>query len=83
MSNVELNFTLEEYQQRIAKTRAAMQREVVKRFSNVSAIDLTLVIQTLDTILDRVSFVIQFMAMFTPVPFREYQSRMQPGEEQD
>jgi len=44
---------------------AALQREVVKRFPNVSAIDLTFIIKTLDGIIDRVTFVIQFMAMFT------------------
>lgn len=44
---------------------AALQREVVKQFPNVSAIDLTFIIQTLDGILDRVTFVIRFMAMFT------------------
>jgi putative ABC transport system permease protein len=42
-----------------------LQREVVKAFPSVSAIDLTLVLQTLDSILSKISFVIQFMAMFT------------------
>lgn len=44
---------------------AALQREVVKQFPNVSAIDLTFIIKTLDGIIDRVTFVIRFMAMFT------------------
>jgi putative ABC transport system permease protein len=44
---------------------ARLQREVVRKFPNVSAIDLTLVLQTLDSILGKISFVIRFMAMFT------------------
>ena len=44
---------------------ARLQREVVKRFPNVSAIDLSLILQTLDSILEKISFVIRFMAMFT------------------
>ncbi len=48
-----------------AAASARMQREVVKAFPNVSAIDLTLVLQTLDGILAKVGFVIRFMALFT------------------
>jgi putative ABC transport system permease protein len=44
---------------------ARLQREVVKAFPNVSAIDLTLVLQTVDAILGKISFVIRFLAMFT------------------
>ena len=44
---------------------ALLQREVVKAFPNISVIDLTLILQTLDAILSRISFVIRFMAMFT------------------
>ncbi len=44
---------------------ARMQREVVKAFPNVSIIDLTLVLQTVDSILSKISFVVRFMAMFT------------------
>ena len=44
---------------------ARMQREVVKAFPNVSVIDLTLVLQTVDAILGKISFVIRFMALFT------------------
>jgi putative ABC transport system permease protein len=44
---------------------ARMQRELVRAFPNVSAIDLTLVLQTLDGILTKVGFVIRFMALFT------------------
>ena len=42
-----------------------MQREVVKRFPNVSTIDLTLVLQTVDSVVGKISFVIRFMALFT------------------
>jgi putative ABC transport system permease protein len=44
---------------------ARLQREVFKAFPSVSAIDLTLVLQTLDAILGKISFVIRFLAMFT------------------
>jgi putative ABC transport system permease protein len=41
------------------------QRLVVSSFPNVTAIDLALVMQTLDSIFSKVAFVIQFMALFT------------------
>jgi putative ABC transport system permease protein len=44
---------------------ARLQREVVKAFPNVSALDLTLVVQTIDAILGKISFVIRFLSMFT------------------
>lgn len=44
---------------------ARMQREVVQAFPNVSIIDLTLVLRTLDDVLGRISFAVRFMAMFT------------------
>ena len=44
---------------------AALQRSVVQQFPNVSAIDLSLLLQTLDTILQRVSFAVRFMAFFS------------------
>ena len=52
---------------RVSSTQdsARMQRAVVKSFPNVSVIDLTLVLQTVDAILNKISFVIRFMAMFT------------------
>ena len=50
---------------RSSEESARLQREVVKRFPNVSAIDLSLILQTLDSILAKISFVIRFMAMFT------------------
>jgi putative ABC transport system permease protein len=48
-----------------AAAGAQLQREVVAAFPNVSAIDLTLVMQTLDAIFSKVAIVIQFMALFT------------------
>jgi putative ABC transport system permease protein len=44
---------------------AKVQRAAVAAFPNVTAIDLTLVMQTLDSIFEKVAFVIQFMALFT------------------
>jgi putative ABC transport system permease protein len=42
-----------------------VQRELVANFPNVSAIDLGLILQTLDEILTKISFVIRFMALFS------------------
>ncbi|MBD2756924.1 ABC transporter permease [Spirosoma validum] len=44
---------------------AQLQRALVSRFPNVSAIDLGLILKTIDEILDQISFVIQFMALFS------------------
>jgi putative ABC transport system permease protein len=44
---------------------AAVQRAVVDAFPNVTAIDLALVIDTLDGIFSKVEFAIEFMALFT------------------
>jgi putative ABC transport system permease protein len=48
-----------------SRASANMQNAVVERFPNVSAIDLTLVLNTLDAILGRVSDAIRFVALFT------------------
>jgi putative ABC transport system permease protein len=48
-----------------AEESAEIQRSVVERFPNVSAIDLTLVLNTLDAILSKVSLALRFMALFT------------------
>jgi putative ABC transport system permease protein len=42
-----------------------VQRAVVDQFPNVTAIDLALVVETLDGIFSKVAFAIQFMALFT------------------
>ena len=47
------------------QTSAVLQRELVSRFPNVSAIDLGLILKTVDDILGQISFVIQFMALFS------------------
>ncbi|WP_245826261.1 ABC transporter permease [Spirosoma rigui] len=47
------------------KTSAVLQRGLVSQFPNVSAIDLGLILQTIDEILGQISFVIRFMALFS------------------
>lgn len=42
-----------------------VQRAIVSAFPNVTAIDLELVMQTLDSIFSKVAFVIRFMSLFT------------------
>ena len=44
-----------------------LQRAIVEAFPNVSAIDLTLVLQTLDAIFSRIAIAVRFMASFTVV----------------
>ncbi len=44
---------------------AELQRAVVQAFPNVSIIDLALILNTLDTFLSKISFVIRFMAFFS------------------
>lgn len=44
---------------------ANYQKAVVQQFPNVSIIDLNLILQTLDDIVGKVSFVIRFMAFFS------------------
>ncbi len=46
---------------------AALQRAVVDAYPSITAIDLALVMQTVDGIFSKVAFVIQFMALFTVV----------------
>jgi putative ABC transport system permease protein len=48
-----------------SEVSAAVQRAVVQQFPNVSALDLTSVLYTLDTILGRIAFAIRFMALFS------------------
>lgn len=44
---------------------ARFQQKVVEAFSNVSIIDLTQILKSVDDILSKVSFVIRFMALFS------------------
>lgn len=46
---------------------ANLQRRVVERFPNVSAIDLSLILNTLNSILSKVSAAMRFIALFTIV----------------
>jgi putative ABC transport system permease protein len=51
-----------------SKTKgAAFQQDLVRQFPNVSAIDLHLILQTIDEFMSKVAYVIQFMAMFSIV----------------
>ena len=47
------------------KESAALQRALADRFPNVSTIDLQLILKTINTILDKASLVIRFMALFS------------------
>ena len=44
---------------------AKFQQALVQQYPNVSAIDLTLILKTVEDILNKVSFVIRFMALFS------------------
>jgi putative ABC transport system permease protein len=44
---------------------AEFQQELVQKFPNVSAIDLTLILETVDQVFDKIGFVIRFMALFS------------------
>lgn len=46
---------------------AQVQQEIITNYGNVSIIDLALILNIVDNILGRVSFVIQFMAMFSVI----------------
>jgi putative ABC transport system permease protein len=48
-----------------APAAASLQRGVVERFPNVSAIDLSLILNTLNSILSKVSAALRFIAFFT------------------
>ena len=48
-----------------ADARAAAQRDVVRRYSNVAMLDLTAVQQAIDEVLGRVAAVIRFLAGFS------------------
>jgi putative ABC transport system permease protein len=44
---------------------ARLQRAVVQKYPNVSAIDLNLILNTVDTVLSKVSFAINFISLFS------------------
>ncbi len=47
------------------KQSANFQKDAVVKYPNISVIDLTQILQTVDTVLGKVSFVIRFMALFS------------------
>ncbi len=49
------------------ESMVALQSRVVKEYPNVSAVNLTMVLESLREIFDKISFVIRFMASFTIV----------------
>ena len=48
-----------------AEAAARLQREIVERFGNISVIDLTLILNTVNAILGRISYAVRFIALFT------------------
>jgi len=46
---------------------ADIQRSVIRKYPNISAIDLSLVLKIADGILEKVTFVVRFMALFSIV----------------
>ena len=46
---------------------AALQRAVVQQFPNVSVIDLSVILQTIEAMLGKVAFALRFMALFSGV----------------
>ena len=44
---------------------AQFQSALVQKFPNVSVVDLALILKTVDSILDKIAFVIRFMALFS------------------
>jgi putative ABC transport system permease protein len=44
---------------------AKFQQALIQKFPNVSAVDISLIIESVQKVLDKVSFVIQFMALFS------------------
>ncbi len=46
---------------------ATMQRDIVRRFPNVSSIDLSLITETIGKIVDRVATAVRFMALFSVI----------------
>jgi putative ABC transport system permease protein len=47
------------------KARAEMQRDLVGRFPNVSALDATLILRSLDTMLEQIGVAIRLLSIFT------------------
>ena len=48
-----------------ARVTAQVQSDLIKKYPNVSSIDLRLILTTVDEILTKITWVVQFMALFT------------------
>ncbi len=48
-----------------ADQSASLQQAMIRKFPNISAVDLALILRTVDAILEKISFVIRFMALFS------------------
>lgn len=47
------------------ETSAAIQQAVVQKYPNVSAIDVSRILETINQFIDKISFAVQFMALFS------------------
>lgn len=47
------------------QTSVALQQAVVQEYPNISAIDVSLILETINEFIDQISFAIQFMALFS------------------
>ena len=47
------------------KRSAELQRAILQRFPNISAVDVTLILDTVDQVLSKIAFAIRFMALFS------------------
>ncbi len=50
-----------------AESSSRIQQDIVRQFPNVSVIDLSMILDNIDDILGKVSFVIRFMALFSVI----------------
>ena len=48
-----------------AETSGELQRAIVKDFPNITVFDVTLIIQTIESVIEKIGYVIRFMALFT------------------
>ena len=47
------------------ETSGELQRAIVKDFPNITVFDVTLIIQTIESVIEKIGYVIRFMALFT------------------
>lgn len=48
-----------------AATSGALQNKVVQAYPNVTVVDITLIIETIESIIEKIAYVMRFMALFT------------------